>query len=93
MTGNSISVSLAPIRVATASKGSSVPGKDVRMVTAISGGKSQEITGEEHLQDFLGNSIDQVVATLHNVKPQQVMPSVVLGLTPQPVRFHWKEYR
>ena len=70
-TGNSKSVNSAQTRVVTASKRSSVLGKDVRVVTATAGDKSQETTSEEHLQDCLG----------HGVKPQQVMPSVVLGLT------------
>ena len=80
-TGNSRSVSSALTRVVTASKDNSVPGKDVRVVTATAGGKSQETTSEEHLPDCLSNTIDQVVATLHGVEPQQVMPSVVLGPT------------
>ena len=65
-TGNSRSVSSAQTRVVTAT---------------TAGDKSQETTSEEHLQDCLGHTIDQVVATLHGVKPQQVMPSVVLGPT------------
>ena len=65
-TGNSRSVSSAQTRVVTAT---------------TAGDKSRETTSEENLQDCLGHTIDQVVATLHGVKAQQVMPSVVLGPT------------
>ena len=80
--GNSRTTNSALARTVTTSRGSDVPSKDVHMVTATEDNKSQESTREEKPQDCLSDAVDQVVATLHGVEPQQVMPSVVLGPTP-----------
>ena len=66
------------------------------MVTAAENDKPLEAVGDKESQDSVNDTvdrviitrdsvsdaIDQVVATPHGVKPQQGMPSVLLGLTP-----------
>ena len=73
-----------------------VPSQGVHMVTAAENDKPLEAVGDKESQDsvndtvdrviitrdIVSDAIDQVVATLHGVEPQQGIPSVLLGLTP-----------
>ena len=58
------------------------PSQGIHMVTATENDKPLETVRDKESQDSVNDTVDQVVATLHGVEPQQGTPSVLLGLIP-----------